>query len=149
MSRGCSSAGRAPRSHRGGRGFESPHLHRGRQGEEIACTFLRKRGFEIIARNLTIKWQGKKRGEIDIIAKKKGIYHFVEVKTSLHKKEGLEPENRATKNKLNRVFKTAMFWLISRDKNLNKTAWQIDVIAIDLASGRIDFYEDVFEDPGL
>ena len=24
---GCSSAGRAPRSHRGGQGFESPHLH--------------------------------------------------------------------------------------------------------------------------
>ena len=34
---GCSSAGRAPRSHRGGQGFESPHLHHswvGRAGGE-------------------------------------------------------------------------------------------------------------------
>ena len=30
---GCSSAGRAPRSHRGGQGFESPHLH------QPPCTF--------------------------------------------------------------------------------------------------------------
>ena len=34
---GCSSAGRAPRSHRGGQGFESPHLHhRGSVGQVVS-----------------------------------------------------------------------------------------------------------------
>src|SRR6266516_3167405 len=34
---GCSSAGRAPRSHRGGQGFESPHLHHSIRVSEPCC----------------------------------------------------------------------------------------------------------------
>ncbi|MEK7148263.1 MAG: YraN family protein, partial [Patescibacteria group bacterium] len=45
-------------------------------GENIACDFLKARGFEIVERNYLRKW-----GEIDIVTKKKGIIHFVEVKS--------------------------------------------------------------------
>ena len=45
-------------------------------GEDISCEFLVKRGFSIICRNYR-----KKCGEIDIVAKKSGILHFIEVKT--------------------------------------------------------------------
>ena len=45
-------------------------------GENIACMFLVKRGFKVIGRNYLKKW-----GEIDIIAEKQGILHFVEVKS--------------------------------------------------------------------
>lgn len=48
----------------------------GRIGEDVACKFLTKHGFKIIERNYLKKW-----GEIDIIAEKSGILHFVEVKT--------------------------------------------------------------------
>jgi Holliday junction resolvase-like predicted endonuclease len=45
-------------------------------GEKIAGRFLRSKGFEIVGWNYLKPW-----GEIDIIVKKKGKMHFVEVKT--------------------------------------------------------------------
>ena len=42
----------------------------GRIGEDIACKFLMKHGFEVADRNYLRKW-----GEIDIIAKKRGVLH--------------------------------------------------------------------------
>lgn len=44
-------------------------------GEDKACNFLKKQGFEILKRNFHSKF-----GEIDIIAKKDEILHFIEVK---------------------------------------------------------------------
>jgi len=48
----------------------------GRQGEELTCRFLKKHGYRIVARNYLTPF-----GEADIIALKKGVYCFVEVKT--------------------------------------------------------------------
>lgn len=48
----------------------------GNTGEDFTAEALRKNGFEIIERNFRIRG-----GEIDIIAKKGSILHFVEVKT--------------------------------------------------------------------
>lgn len=48
----------------------------GRLGEEIAVKYLKNKGFLIITQNYL-----KKCGEIDIIAQKGKILHFVEVKT--------------------------------------------------------------------
>lgn len=45
-------------------------------GEDIACAFLRKKGFEIVERNFFTP-----AGEIDIVAKQGDDYYFVEVKT--------------------------------------------------------------------
>jgi len=45
-------------------------------GEDLACDFLRRRGFEIVERNFHTTV-----GEIDIVARKGGDYYFVEVKT--------------------------------------------------------------------
>jgi putative endonuclease len=45
-------------------------------GEESACQFLRKNGYKIIDRNYRTS-----QGEIDIIARQKGIVLFVEVRT--------------------------------------------------------------------
>lgn len=49
---------------------------RGKLGEEFAVDWLRKNGFIICARN----WRYG-RYEIDIVALRKGVMHFVEVKT--------------------------------------------------------------------
>lgn len=48
----------------------------GMLGEELVAKFLMKRGFNVIDRNFRKKW-----GEIDVIATKKNILHFVEVKS--------------------------------------------------------------------
>lgn len=55
----------------------APHLLLGRIGEELAANYLVKNGFYILERN----WRSKYGYEIDIIAFKDNILHFVEVKT--------------------------------------------------------------------
>lgn len=45
-------------------------------GEELVAKFLMKRGFTVIDRNFRKKW-----GELDVIAARKSILHFVEVKS--------------------------------------------------------------------
>ena len=47
----------------------------GRHGEQLACDWLRERGFEILAQRVKTP-----RGEVDIIARAEGITVFVEVK---------------------------------------------------------------------
>lgn len=50
----------------------------GMLGEELASKYLRRNGYIIIIRNYNVEHIG----EIDIIAVKNGVMHFVEVKTS-------------------------------------------------------------------
>ena len=52
------------------------HNETGVKGEEVATKYLEKKGFLIVNRNYRKKW-----GELDIVAEKEGIVHFVEVKT--------------------------------------------------------------------
>ena len=56
--------------------FTSKSQKIGEIGEDIAEKFLMKSGFTIVERNYTRKW-----GEIDIIAKKRGVVCFFEVKS--------------------------------------------------------------------
>jgi len=53
------------------------NIETGRRGEDVACGFLIKNGFKILARNVRNKW-----GEIDVVAKDKdNAIVFIEVKT--------------------------------------------------------------------
>ena len=80
---------------------------KGNLGEEIACRFLVKRGFEIVERNYLKKW-----GEIDIVAGKNSFVHFVEVKSVMRKKETVSdfhPEENVhvlKRGRLRRVIQT-------------------------------------------
>ena len=49
----------------------------GDKGEEKAVLYLQKEGFSIVDRNVSSRF-----GEIDIIAMKEDVLHFVEVKSS-------------------------------------------------------------------
>ena len=51
-------------------------------GEVFAARYLRKNGYEILSSNYVCRF-----GEIDIIARKRGRIHFVEVKTRNEKTE--------------------------------------------------------------
>ena len=55
--------------------FTSKTQALGEVGETAAVSWLKKQGFSIVVRNVANKY-----GEIDIIAKKKGIVYFFEVK---------------------------------------------------------------------
>lgn len=56
--------------------FTSPTQKIGELGEDIAVKWLNKKGFTVIDRNYTKKW-----GEIDIVAEKGRVTHFIEVKS--------------------------------------------------------------------
>jgi len=45
-------------------------------GEEISVKYLKNKGFSILETNYLRKW-----GEIDIVAEKDEVVHFIEVKT--------------------------------------------------------------------
>ena len=64
----------------------TPRRRLGNLGEGYAAKYLRKKGYRILERNYVGKW-----GEMDIIAKKRNLIAFVEVKTrSIEEKCDLE-----------------------------------------------------------
>lgn len=106
------------------------HIHTGRLGEDIAVTYLKRKGFVIVDKNYA-----RACGEIDIIAKRKGVIRFVEVKTISRKTfgqtSGMEyrPEEQAHDDKLRKVAKTAELYMLEKTQD---EEYQIDVVAITL-----------------
>lgn len=120
----------------------------GRMGEDVACRFLMKRGFNVIERNYLKKW-----GEIDIIAQKGKILRFIEVKTVSrenvgnisHETNGYRPEENVHPKKLRRMTRVIQTYLI--EKGIEDDNWQFDVLAVyfDLNNmeAKCRFTEDV------
>lgn len=95
----------------------------GNKGEDLACEYLIKNGYEIVARNVHFS----KLCEIDIIAKYKNKTVFVEVKTRKTNAFGT-PFEAITKNKYENI-KKGVFTYIQENKIKN---FQIDVIGITI-----------------
>lgn len=96
----------------------------GQQGEKLAAEFLKQKGIDVLEFNFYTRY-----GEIDIIAKDKDEYVFVEVKTRRSKKHG-EPQESITKFKQRNLIRTAQVYL--QKYNLEEIDWRIDVVAIYL-----------------
>jgi len=92
----------------------------GNKSEDLAVDFLQERGFGIVERN----YYASKLGEIDIIAKKANVLHFIEVKST---KKNFEPIYNITPAKLHKLIKSANYYL--KQKNLD-FAWCIDALII-------------------
>lgn len=96
----------------------------GKRGENLACSYLRKRGYKILDRNFRTIF-----GEIDIVAKFKGMIVFVEVKTRATGSLG-PPYISVTKVKETHIIKNALFYL--KMHTLAKTSWRIDIVSVKL-----------------
>lgn len=104
----------------------------GNRGEELAVSFLRKKGFMILARNFRIRG-----GEIDIIALEKETLVFIEVKSRSSSRFG-SPFEAITPWKMKALARAAQFYKASH-KNL-PDAMRIDAIGIKFfAPGGEDF----------
>lgn len=77
----------------------------GNTGEDRAARFLTEHGFEIIERNWKTRFC-----EIDIVAQRKGVIYFVEVKTRSSAKYGVGVEY-ITSKKLRQMTFAAEFWV--------------------------------------
>lgn len=95
----------------------------GNAGEDLACRYLERNGYEIVERNKSYP----KICEIDIIAKRKNKFYFVEVKTRSTEAFGAA-KDAVDKQKLSHIRKGA--YLYTSENNIK--SFQIDVIAITL-----------------
>lgn len=105
-------------------------------GEEVACSFLLNRGYRILERNFFSKY-----GEIDIIAYKKCIVIFVEVKT--RKNDYYSYASQSINNKKIRNIKlTSQVYLFSN--NLFNYDYRYDVIECYWKDKKIIHIKDAF-----
>lgn len=102
----------------------------GKYGEDAAKNFLIKNGFEILEMN----YRYSRIAEIDIIASKKDILHFVEVKTRTQENFG-SPLEAVTPSKLKQIYSCAIQYMYSSKKKYKK--YQIDAIGIVLDRNEI------------
>lgn len=105
------------------------HLRVGRRGEELACKFLRQRGYFIWKRN----WRCR-HGELDIIAYNNNVLRFIEVKTrSLHTAFDFPAIEAVDKAKTKRLERLAYSFVLRRRKAMRLrrlTSYVIDVITV-------------------
>lgn len=94
----------------------------GNLGEEIASSFLQKRGYKILERNFKTRL-----GEIDIIAKDKNTLVFIEVKARTSQKFGL-PFEAVNYIKQNKIKKMALTYL--GKFKLNFKNMRFDVVSV-------------------
>jgi putative endonuclease len=113
----------------------------GKQGEEAAQKFLKKRGYRIRETGFRCR-----HGEIDIIAQKKDYLVFVEVRTKSSLDFGT-PEESITQTKKERLIASALTYTTTHE-NL-PPLWRIDVVAIELdekgKTQRIELIENAIE----
>ena len=97
----------------------------GNYGETLAKNYLIDNGYEIVDTNIHFS----KLCELDIIAKRDKVFHFVEVKTRKNDKLG-SPLEAVTKTKYNNIKTGAYLYLQQNNIKFNKI--QIDVIGVVL-----------------
>ncbi|MFT7860011.1 MAG: YraN family protein [Sulfurimonas sp.] len=76
---------------------------KGNIAEEKACGYLKENGYDIVERNFYSRF-----GEIDIIAFKEDVFHFVEVKSGEDYESAIL---NITPTKLSRIIKTAQVYI--------------------------------------
>lgn len=98
----------------------------GNIGERISCSYLERIGYKIIERNFCCR-----SGEIDIIAKDKEEYVFIEVKTRSNLCFG-KPKEAIDKYKQKRIYKSTKYYL--HIHNLDNAYVRFDVIEVYLVN---------------
>lgn len=125
----------------------------GRLGEDISVKYLENIGYSVICRNYL-----KKCGEIDIIAQKAKILHFIEVKTvSCEKSAQLDtnvtretdlyrPEDNIHPSKLKRLARTIQVYLLEKHRE-GEPEWVFGAITVKIEMvnrrAKIRFFENI------
>ena len=110
----------------------------GKDGEDIAAAFLKKKGFRIIEKNYRTVF-----GEIDIIAQDRGVIVFVEVKTRSDTTFGY-PFEAVNPKKREKIRKVALCFM-KRQKKESPARFDVMSITRDRGETRIEHIQDAFE----
>jgi len=98
-------------------------------GEELACDFLKKNGYQILTQNFRSKF-----GEIDIVAldpsaSSEQVLVFVEVKTRWNKSFG-SPEEAITPWKIRSIIKTGQYFKLLHSQT--PELLRLDAVVIEM-----------------
>ncbi len=104
---------------------------KGNLNETLATKFLEDSGFSIVERN----YYAKKLGEIDIIASKDKVLHFIEVKSA---NADFDPIYNITQGKIRKIINSAYFFLKER-----KIDMPFCIDAIIIRQNSVEFIENI------
>jgi putative endonuclease len=110
-----------------GKGMEGVKQRIGNKGEALAAEWLAASGFEILHRN----WRTG-RYEVDIIAVRAGVLHFIEVKTKRSTRYG-HPEQQVGRRKVRHLVEAGCRY-ISADRRWRRI--RFDILAVQLYTDR-------------
>ena len=116
--------------------INAKHLNqaKGHYGEDLACQFLMENQFQILARNFACLY-----GEIDIIAAKDTVIHFIEVK---NRTKDLIPGRFAVNaNKQKHIKKVANYFLTERNLLFD---YLVCFDVIEITDNNLEFLENCF-----
>lgn len=111
----------------------------GKQGEELACVALRRRGYAIVAQRYRTRC-----GEIDVVARDGDTIVFVEVKAKAGHRCGTARE-AVTRRKRRQVISMASEYLARHC--VSADAFRFDVVAVTILAGQpplIEVIQDAF-----
>jgi len=103
----------------------------GNDAETLATQFLEEAGFVIVERN----YYARKLGEIDIIASRRGVLHFIEVKSS---RKGFDPVYNLSPTKIRRVINSAHYYLKANGLDV---AFSVDALLV--RRGEVELIENI------
>lgn len=112
----------------------------GKLGEDVACQYLKKKGYKIIERNYRQAW-----GELDVVAvSPEKVLVIVEVKTVQGPRLDITAEDQLTRDKLGKLGRTASLYANS-SKLLTDKGWRIDLVAVTIADEKafVKHYENI------
>jgi putative endonuclease len=107
---------------------KSQHCALGKTGEDLACDELRRRGYAILDRRYRTR-----SGELDIVARDRGMLVFVEVKTRASARCGA-PSEALTPAKCRQVAAMAADYLVRRRPRARGCRFDVVAVTFD-ASG--------------
>ena len=114
------------------------HLVTGKKGEEFAAIYIANLGFQILERN----WRYR-RFEIDIIASRSGVLHFIEVKTRTSTTFGY-PEESVTNKKIRSLIRAGATFLFKNPGWQNIQYDILSILMIDDSPPEFLFIEDIY-----
>lgn len=113
--------------------FMSNRIQIGQKAEDLVYKYLLSKGYTVVKRNYN-----KKFAEIDIIARKLKVTHFIEVKSVsrentiadvIHETDVLRPEERVDRKKMRKIMGAATIFM--DEFGLSKGRFQFDVYSVE------------------
>ncbi|USD64874.1 YraN family protein [Vibrio sp. SCSIO 43136] len=108
----------------------------GQHYESVAHQHLERHGLQLISRNFNCKT-----GEIDLIMREQQCIVFVEVKYRQQQSYGHAAE-MVTYSKQQKLYKTALYWLMRQGLNPDHTEFRFDIVAIHQHGKDIDWLKN-------